>query len=304
MEMRVDGINIGTITPFKKDNTVDYDAVRENIDFLLENSVHTIEPVSSTGEGSLLTPDEYKEVVKTTVDQVNGRVPVSSGAPGSSPDAIIRNLKLVKDIGVDGGYLSTPPYLLPTQEGMLAHFSKIFDSVDLPVTIYNAIHRSGVELLPESVAKLANEHSNFTAYKEQSLFRILQLKHVLGGRLQIIGEDWVWLPCMAIGVNGVQSVVGSIFPKMMVEMYNDFKKGNVEKALQTQIKITPLMEPLGIGIGGSEPNPSPLKAVMSMLGRPGGNPRLPLVPASEELKKTLKLRLIQIDPSLKNKLKS
>jgi len=303
MKMRVDGINIGTVTPFKSDNTVDYDGIRENIDFLLENRIHTIEPVSSTGEGSLLTPDEYKEVIKVTVDQINGRVPVSAGAPGASPESITRNLKLIKDLGADGGYLSTPAYLLPTQEGMLAHFGKILDSVDLPITIYNAIHRSGVEHKPESVAKLAEEHSNFAAYKEQSLFRILQIKQLLGDKLQIIGEDWVWLPCMSIGVNGVQSVVGSIFPKMMVDMYNDFKKGNVEKARQTQIMITPLMEPLGVGIGGSEPNPSPLKAILNMLGRPAGNPRLPLVPASEGLKKVLKARVLAVDPSLKGMLK-
>jgi 4-hydroxy-tetrahydrodipicolinate synthase len=129
------------------------------------------------------------------------------------------------------------------------------------------------------------------------------VKKLIGDRLQLIGEDWVWLPCMSIGVNGVQSVVGSIFPKLMVEMYDNFKKGNVAKALQTQILITPLMEPLGVGIGGDEPNPSPLKAILNMLGRPSGSPRLPLVPASEELKKELKSRLIQVDPSLKSKLK-
>jgi len=303
MKMRVDGINVGTVTPFKRDNTVDYEGIRQNLDFVLDAGVHTIEPVSSTGEGSLLTPDEYKEVVKATVDYVNGRVPVSSGAPGASPETIIRNLKLVKDLGSDGGYLSTPAYLLPTQKGMLAHFGKIFDSVDMPITVYNAIHRSGVELLPESVAKLAEEHSNFVAYKEQSLLRILQVKNLVGIRLQLIVEDWFWLPCMSIGVNGVQSVVGSIFPRLMVEMYNDFKNGNVSKALQTQIQITPLMEPLGVGIGGNEPNPSPLKAILNMLGRPAGDPRLPLVPASEELKALLKTRLIQVDPTLKSKLK-
>jgi len=303
MKLNVEGINIGTVTPFKKDNTVDYDGIRENLDFLLGNGVHTIEPVSSTGEGSLLTPDEYKEVIKVTVDHVNGRVPISAGAPGASPDAILRNLRIAKDLGVDGGYLSTPAYLLPTQEGMLAHFAKIFSSVDLPMVVYNSVHRSRVELEPDSVVRLAEEHANFVAYKEQSLFKILQLKNLLGDRLQIIGEDWVWLPCMAIGVSGVQSVVGSIFPKMMVEMYNNFKKGDTEKAIQTQLKITPLMEPLGIGIGGTEPNPVPLKAIMNMLGRPAGSPRLPLVPASEGLKTKLRSLLIEIDPSLRTQLK-
>lgn len=301
--MRVDGINVGTVTPFGKDNSVDYEGLKKNIDLLLESGVHTIEPASSTGEGSLLTADEYKQVVKVTVDHVNGKVPVSSGASGASPEVIVRNLKLVKDLGADGGYLSTPPYLLPTQEGMLAHFGRILDSVDLPITIYNAVHRSGVEFLPESVMKLADGHSNFVAYKEQSLFRILQIKALLGNRLQLIGEDWVWFPCMSIGVNGVQSVVASIFPKMMVKMYDDFRKGDFESALQTQIRVIPLMEPLGVGIGGAEPNPSPLKAVLNMLGRPAGTPRLPLLPASDELKAKLRARVLQVDPSLEGVLK-
>ena len=212
---------------------------------------------------------------------------------------IIRNLKVAKDLGADGGYLSLPAYTKPTQEGMLAHFSKILGSVDFPIIIYNSAQRSGVELAPEIVTELANEFSNFAAIKEQSISNTLKIKHLIGDKIPLICEDWLFLSSWVLGVTGVQTVVGSLFPRMVVEMYENLMKVKLEEARRTQIQLYPLMEILGIGTGGRESNPAPLKAAMAMLGMPAGNPRLPLAPANEETKKRLETILPKLVPSMK-----
>lgn len=291
-------VHLGTVTPFTRENQVDVEGIRKNLDFYLRSGIHSIEPTSTTGEGSLLSVDEYERVVRTTVEHVDGKVPVLAGAPGSTPDSIIRLAKLAKDIGVDGAYLSTPAYTRPTQEGLFAHFSKIFSSVDIPFVIYNAVHRSGVDLSPEVVVRLANEFSNFSAYKEPSLAKAQRIMGNLGGRLPILVEDWLFVPGLAIGASGVQTVVGSLVPQMVLDMNDKFVKGRIEEAAKIQIQLYPLIEILGSGAGGTDPSPAPIKAAMNMIGLAGGDPRLPVLPASMETRKQLRTLLGRL-PSVK-----
>jgi 4-hydroxy-tetrahydrodipicolinate synthase len=284
-------VHLGIVTPFTRDNQVDVEGIRKNLDFYLSSGVHSIEPTSTSGEGSLLSVEEYEKVVRTTVDHVNGKVPVLAGTPGSTPDSIIRLAKLAKNIGVDGAYLSTPAYTMPTQEGLFAHFSKILSSVDIQFVIYNAVHRSGVDLSPEIVVRLANEFSNFSAYKEPSLAKAQKIMGLLGRRLSILVEDWLFVPGLVIGASGVQTVVGSVVPQMVLDMYDKFVEGEIEEAAKIQIQLYPLIEILGSGAGGTDPSPAPIKAAMNMIGLAGGDPRLPILPASTETRKRLRTLL-------------
>jgi 4-hydroxy-tetrahydrodipicolinate synthase len=236
--------------------------------------------------------------VRTTVEHVNGRVPVLAGAPGSTPDSIIRLAKLAKNIGVDGAYLSTPAYTRPTQEGLFAHFGKILSSVDIPFVIYNATHRSGIDLSPEIVQRLANEFSNFTGYKEPSLAKVQKIKSLVGERLPLIVEDWLFLPGLVLGASGVQTVVGSVVPQMVLEIYDKYVKGKIEEAAKIQIQLYPLIEILGSGAGGTDPSPAPIKAAMNMLGLAAGDPRLPVLPASLETRRQLRTLLAELVPTV------
>jgi len=293
------GVGLGTVTPFTKDNKVDVEGIRKNLGFYLKNGVNSVEPCATTGEGSLLTLEEHEKVIRTTVEFVNHRVPVMPGASGTSPDAIIKLVRLAKDLGADGSYLSTPSYTKPSQEGLLAHFNKIMDSVDVPIVIYNAIHRSGVDLSAEVVQKLSNEFSHFVGFKEQSLARVLKIKGLVGDELALITEDWLFLPGLSLGCVGVQTIAGSIFPAMMVDIYQSYLRGDLKRAREIQIRLYPLMEILGIGTGGREANPTPIKAAMNMLGLEAGSPRLPLLPASEETRSELRTQILKILPSMK-----
>lgn len=297
--LQIKGVGLGAVTPFTKDNQIDVEGIRRNLDFALRNGVHSINPAATSGEGSLLSLDEYEKVVRTVVEHVDGKVPVTPGAPGGAPAPITKLIRLAKDLGADGAYLSTPAYTKPTQEGLLAHFTQILRSVDLPIVIYNAVHRSGVDMSPDVVGKLSKQFSHFVGYKEPSLMKMGQIKYLTEDRIQLISEDWLFLPALALCASGVASVVANIVPKMMVDIYYNFTKGRMQEARTIQISLLPLMDLIGIGAGGRDTSPSPIKAAMDMLGLAAGPPRLPLVSASEETKAQLKAMLAKIMPSMK-----
>ncbi len=148
------------------------------------------------------------------------------------------------------------------------------------------------------VLRLQKEHANFIGYKEMSLLKMGKILNLKGDRLSLVTEDWVFTPALALGATSVASVAANIFPKMMVDIYDGVLDGNFEKARNMQTKLIPLMEMLGIGAGGRETNPVPIKAAMDILGLTGGKPRLPLVPASPETVSELKVMLAKIIPSM------
>jgi len=297
--LSIKGVGLGAITPFNNDDTIDIEGVRTNLDFALKNGVHSISPVATSGEGSLLSPDEYGNVVRNVIEYVNGKVPVTPGVPGGTPKPIIKTIRMIQDLGADAAYLSTPGYTKPTQEGLLAHFSMILSSVDLPVVIYNAIHRSGVDMSPEVVEKLSNQFSNFVGYKEPSLLKMGKIKHLAGNKLNLISEDWLFLPALSLGASGVASVVANVVPRKVADIYDNFTKGRLEEARKLQIELIPLMDLVGIGAGGRDTSPAPIKAAMNMVGLAAGSPRLPLVAASEETRAELKILLSRLIPTMK-----
>lgn len=152
---------------------------------------------------------------------------------------------------------------------------------------------------PEVVRRLSEEFSNFVGYKEPSLLKMAKIKHFIGERIQLMCEDWLSVPALALGASGVASVVANVVPRIMVEMYNAFVEGNMPKARELQIKLIPLMDTIGTGAGGSDTSPAPIKAAMNMLGLAAGAPRLPVVESSKETIRELKIILPGLIPSMK-----
>lgn len=297
--LEIRGVGLGMVTPFTKDDEVDVGGIERNLGFALENGVHNINPAATSGEGALLSVDEYEKVVGAVVERVGGRVSVTPGAPGTTPQAIIDRVRLAGDLGADGAYLSTPAYFKPTQEGLHAHFGRILGSVDSPIVIYNAVHRSAVDMSPEVVARLHEEFSNLVGYKEPSLLKMGKILHLTGRKLALISEDWLFVPALALGASAVASVAANIVPRMEVDMYEAFVRGDMEGARSIQIRFVPLMEALGIGGGGRETSPGPIKEAMNMLGLAAGKPRLPIVPVDEETKRELREVLSELIPSMR-----
>jgi 4-hydroxy-tetrahydrodipicolinate synthase len=296
--MIIKGISLGTVTPFTDTDEVDVEGIERNLDYALKNGVHSVSPAATSGEGGLLSIEEYKKVIQTVVEHVNGKVSVMPGAPGSAPQAVVTHAKLAKDLGADAAYISTPAYFKPTQEGLYVHFSKILSSVDIPFVIYNAVHRTAVDMSPEVVQRLYEEFPNFAGYKVGSLLQMSEVILSTDNKLPVIAEDFYFLPALAIGASAVGSVTANIVPKMMRDIYDSYVEGNMEKAREMFIQLVPLMELIGTGGGGSETSPAPIKEAMNMLGLAAGKPRLPLVPVTQATRNALRVALAKLIPSL------
>lgn len=195
------GSIVAIVTPFKKDGAVDYEKLRELVEFQIENGTDGIVPCGTTGESSTLDNDEHLAVVKTVVDQVAKRVPVIAGTGSNSTAEAIEMTQKAKDVGADGALLVTPYYNKPSQEGLYRHYMAVADAVSLPQIMYNVPGRTGVNLLPETVARLA-EHANIVAIKEAtgSLQQGSEVIALCGDKIDVFsGDDFITFPMMACG---------------------------------------------------------------------------------------------------------
>ncbi len=270
------------ITPFKN-YEIDFDGLKENIDFLIDNGVDGLVVVGTTGESPTLSHEEHKKVIEKAVEFVDGRVKVIAGAGSNNTAEAIELSTFAEDVGADAILSITPYYNKPTQKGLLKHFGMIAESVNLPIILYNVPSRTGVNLEPKTAKILDEEYSNIVAIKEANpnLSQVSEI--ILETNLTVLsGNDELTLPIMALGGKGVISVVANIVPKDIVEMVNSALNGNFEKARDIHYKLYPLMKALFI-----ETNPIPVKTALNLLGRPAGELRPPLTDMSEEHKKLL-----------------
>lgn len=280
--MMFTGSMTALVTPFKNGN-VDEDGIRKLIDFQIENGTQALVPCGTTGESATLSYEEHNKVIEITVKHTKGRIPVIAGTGSNSTEETITLTRHAKDVGADACLLIAPYYNRPTQSGLIAHFTKVADSVDIPLVLYNIPTRTGVNIEPETVAKLS-EHKNIIAIKEASgnldqMSRIISLCNIV----VLSGDDALTLPIMSIGGKGVISVASNIAPKDVSEMVNSFEKGDIIKARRIHYKLLPLIKILFI-----ETNPAPVKSAMAMMGMIDEEIRLPLVPLKEENKTKLK----------------
>lgn len=282
------GSIVALVTPFKN-GKVDEEALRELIEFQIQGGTSAIVPCGTTGESATLDFEEHKKVIDITVNAVKKRVPVIAGTGGNSTSEAIELTGHAKQAGVDATLQVTPYYNKPSQEGLYRHFKAIAEAVPLPQVLYNVPGRTGLNMLPETVARLA-DIKEIVAIKEASgnLGQMAEIIGLVGDKITLLsGDDNLTLPVLAIGGKGVISVVANIEPKDTSNMISEWEKGNVEEAKRLYYKLLPLCQAMFY-----ETNPVPVKTSLALMGKIGDEMRLPLVSLSqanlERLKKALK----------------
>lgn len=272
------GCYVAIITPFKGDK-IDEQGLRDNLKFLIDSGVAGIVPCGTTGETPTLSHDEWQTVIKITVEESRGKVQVIAGAGTNSTRKTIKNLEALKDVGVDAALVVTPYYNKPTQDGLFSHFIEI-GKVGVPIVAYNVPGRTGCNLLPETLTRIADKSKSLVAVKEASgsLDAASRIANLLGDRIAILsGDDSLTLPMLAVGARGVVSVLGNIVPGELVAMINAYFGGDTEKARKIHLRFFNLTKLLFI-----ETNPIPVKKGAELLGMAAGKPRLPLVEISRD----------------------
>ncbi|MCX5702141.1 MAG: 4-hydroxy-tetrahydrodipicolinate synthase [Candidatus Omnitrophica bacterium] len=283
------GSIVAIITPFKN-GKLDEKKLRDLIEFHIKNGTSGIVPCGTTGESATLSFDEHDRVIEITVEQVKKRVPVIAGTGSNSTEEAIMLTKHAAKSGADASLQVSPYYNRPTQKGLYEHFKAVADSVNIPIILYNIASRTGVNIEPETIAKLAENCKNIVGVKEASgnLDQMSRIKALCPESFDLIsGDDSLTLPILSIGGTGIISVVANIVPKDVASLVSEFEKGNLKKAQEIHFKLLPLIKAIFI-----ETNPIPVKTAMGLMGMCEPDLRLPLcemLPENlEKLKKALK----------------
>ena len=266
------GAATAIVTPFKN-GKVDYDMYGTLIDWQIEQGIDAIVTVGTTGEGPTLTHEEHREVIRYCVEKVAHRVPVIAGTGSNCTEEAIGLTKFAAQVGADAALLVTPYYNKATQAGLVASFTAVADAADLPCVLYNVPSRTGCNIQPATVAKLA-EHPMICAVKEASgnISQVAQIAALAGDKIDIYsGNDDQVVPIMALGGKGVISVLSNVAPAATVEMCRRMLAGDVAGARELQLKYLPLIDALFC-----EVNPIPVKAAMAAMGYGENSLRLPL----------------------------
>jgi 4-hydroxy-tetrahydrodipicolinate synthase len=273
--MQFRGALTALATPFKN-NEVDEDTFRQHIERQIEQGIHGLVPCGTTGESATLSHQEHKDVIRICIDQARGRVPVVAGAGSNNTMEAIELTRFAKEAGADGVLLITPYYNKPTQQGLVAHFKTIANEVPLPFIVYNVPGRTGVNLLPETLARMSREIPEVVGVKEASgnINQISQIVEYCGRDFTVLaGEDFIVLPLMCLGGRGVISVASNVAPGMMAALCDAHAGGEQERALDLHYRLAPLVRGMFL-----ETNPIPVKTALSMMGHMDLELRLPLVP--------------------------
>jgi len=279
---RFQGTGTAMITPFKSDGSVDETALRRFVDFQIDGGVDMLLPCGTTGEGATLDENETDKVVKIVIEQSRERVPVIVGAGSNSTAKAIQMTKRAKKLGADGVLSVGPYYNKPTQQGYYEHFKAIADADDIPVIVYNVPGRTGGNIEAKTMLRLA-EIPNIVAVKEASgnLGQVMDIIRDAPSDFRVLsGDDALALAIVAVGGDGVVSVVSNETPGLMSAMIDAALQGNINKAREFHYKLLPLMN-----VNFIESNPIPAKAALAMMGLIEENYRLPLVritPANRE----------------------
>jgi 4-hydroxy-tetrahydrodipicolinate synthase len=282
------GSMVAIVTPFKG-GKLDEKALGDLIEFHIKNGTDVIVPCGTTGESATLSHEEHHRVVEFTIKTVNKRVPVVAGAGSNSTDESLELTKFAKKAGADGVLLITPYYNKPTQEGLYRHFKKIADSVDIPIILYNVPGRTGVNMLPATVARL-REVKNIVGLKEATgdMKQVSEIIRLCGRDFDVIsGDDFTTLPLLCLGGVGGISVTANVAPADCAGMVDAFFAGKMQEALRFHYKLEPLHNAMFI-----ETNPIPAKTSLALMGKIAEEFRLPLCPMAdanrEKLRKALK----------------
>lgn len=280
MERNFGEVITAMVTPFKKDLTVDFEALEKLTNHLVNNGSDGILVAGSTGECPTLTHEEERAVYKCVKSITNGtKTKVILGAGSNCTQTAVEASKEAEKLNADAILSVVPYYNKPSQKGMLAHFSAIAQAVDLPIIIYNIPGRTGVNMQPQTVAQLASEHENIIALKQSNpdLDLISDVKSLCKDDFIVYcGDDSLTLPMLSLGVEGVISVASHVIGSEIKEMVTAFKQGNNKKALELHLKMHPFFRKIFF-----MPNPVPIKEVLSKLNIMNNYLRQPLITMSE-----------------------
>lgn len=282
------GSIVALITPFRN-GAIDENALRNLVDWHIEQGTHGLVPVGTTGESPTLTHDEHKHVVDLVIDAAGGRVPVIAGAGSNSTAEAIDFTEHAKSAGADAALIVTPYYNKPTQAGLFAHYKAINDAVDLPVIIYNIPGRSVIDMDVETMAKLA-ELPNVAGVKDATadLVRPVLTTRACGRDFcQLTGEDASTLAFLAHGGHGAISVSANVAPRLCADMFEAWQRGDPKEALAIHERLMPLHKALFI-----EASPAPTKYALARLGKASAELRLPMVECSEMAKQAVDRAMI------------
>ena len=282
------GLSVAITTPFK-DGEVDYARLREQVEFQIAAGTTCLCPVGTTGESPTLSHDEHERVISEVVQTARGRIKVMPGTGSNSTREALRLTKWAEKEGADAALMVAPYYNKRTQEGFYQHFRAVAEATSIPICVYNIPGRTGKNVEPETIARLA-ELPTIAMVKEAtgSLDQASQTLATTSLTL-LSGDDSLTLPLLAVGGEGVISVVGNIVPKDMIALVNAFFAGNIAGAMEWHYRLFPLCRDM-LGLAT---NPIPIKAAMKMLGRDTGELRLPMTPldagAEARLRNTLQV---------------
>lgn len=270
------GLGIALLTPFKEDESIDFDALGRLLDYQLQNSIDYLVVLGTTAETPTLSEEEKKDVLKFVQEKVNGRVPIVLGCGGNNTRGIVHTLQHDDFTGIDAILSVVPYYNKPSQEGMYQHYKAISEASPVPVILYNVPGRTGVNMLPDTTIRIAREFENVVAIKE-ACGNMDQINDIIKRKpkdfMVISGDDGITYPLITMGASGVISVIGNAFPKEFGRMVRLALQGEYEQAREIHHKFTDLFDLLFV-----DGNPAGAKCMLSLMGYIQNKLRLPLVP--------------------------
>ena len=278
-----EGMATAIVTPMTADG-IDYEALGRFIEFQIENGINAIVVMGTTGENATIEYADQKEIIRYTVEKVAKRVPVIAGTGTNNTEHVLSNTRNACEVGADAILVVTPYYNKATQNGLFRHFWTIADASDVPVILYNVPSRTGCNLLPKTVARLA-EHPNIVGIKEATgnMAQTVEILHLCGDKIDVYsGEDALTVSMMAMGGKGTISVLSNVAPAQAVAMTDACRAGDFAAAAKMQCDLFPLINALF-----SEVNPIPAKAGVSAMGFGEENLRLPLTPMEDRTRAVL-----------------
>ena len=272
------GVMTALVTPFDENGAIDEEALRAHIDRQIEAGVDALVPAGTTGEAATLNMDEHKRVIRLTVEQAAGRVPVIAGTGSNNTEDSIELTRAASELGADAALLISPYYVKPSQEGIYQHYRAVAEAVHLPQILYNVPGRTRSNMLPETVGRLSRI-ANIVGLKDATADMAQLTRTMLAseGRIEFYsGDDATVLPLMALGGVGVISVVSNVVPATMKRLVAAMREGKLDAANALHRQLLPLTDAMFV-----ESNPVPVKGACAMLGWMRGTLRLPLVPMNE-----------------------
>ena len=278
------GTGVALITPFNDDYSVDYQSLRNIVDYTLQNGADFLVALGTTSEAPTMTAEEKSKVTQTIIETANGRCPILLGMGGNNTAALVESIKNQDFKGVDGILSVVPYYNKPNQRGMKAHFTAVADASPVPVVLYNVPGRVGVNLQAATTVELAKHH-NIIAVKEAS-GNLQQIMEILRDKPEdfrvFSGDDGITQPMIALGAEGVISVAANGYPKLFCKMVHKMLEGKDEEALRLHYKMLRMN-----GLIFADGNPAGIKALMAHVGLCKNVLRLPLVPVNENVRQDI-----------------